>query len=271
MSSSQWSRILKNAGVWKGSFSQFSADGKLIKDTPSILKLEKSNDNQKLKLTLDRSQGKNPPTEMEFTSLNRSIYLFESGHFAKGSLQFSPVSTFGAEFGFVLGDRRLRMVQLYDYQNNLEQITLIREFRENGSGRENPPLSVEQLIGEWEGEAITINPDWSESQPLATNLKIHREGNKINQTLKMPQLEINSQATIYDSRLVFSENSNPIQVLLLPDGASATTPLSIKLGKSFFVEAGWLINPQQRLRLIRQYDDRGSWLNATFVTEFRKS
>lgn len=270
MSSSQWSRMLKNAGIWNGSFTQFSADGKLIKDTPSILKLEKLNNDQTLRLTVDRWQGKKPPYIMDFSSLNRNIYLFESGHFAKGSIQYSPVSTFGTEFGFVLGDRRLRTVELYDNQGKLEEIVLIREFRENTNATENVPLSIDQLIGEWEGETITINPDWSESKPLTTNLKIHREDNTIIQSLKTPQLEVNSKATINDSGLIFSENNNSIQVLLLPDGASTTTPLKINLGKPFFVETGWLINSHQRLRLIRQYDEKGGWMNASLVKEFKK-
>lgn len=270
MSSSQWLRILKNAGIWHGSFTQFSGDGKLIKDTPSVLKLEKLNQDKTLRLTLDRSQGKNPPYISEFTSLNRNILLFEDGHFAKGSFQFSPYSLFGAEFGFVIDDRRLRMVQLYDNQSNLEQITLIREFRENSNAIENPPLSLEQLLGEWEGESDTIYPDWSESKQSPINLKLEREGNLVRQTINTPETEFKSTGVIDGNRIIFSESGNQIQVLLLPDGASATTPLTISRGKPFFVEVGWLVNPSKRLRLIRQYDAKGAWINSVLVTEFKK-
>lgn len=271
MYSSQWTRLLKNVGIWQGSFTQFSIDGKLIKNTPTVVKLEGFNEDKSLRLTVNRLGENQPPYINEFTSLNRSILLFESGHFAKTSLQFSPFSTFGAEFGFILGDRRLRMVQLFDKNSNLDEITLIREFRENSNASENPALSVEQLVGEWEGEALTLYPDWRDSKPYPTNLKIQREGNSLIQTLKMPQLEINSTATINDSTLTFSENNNPIRVLLLPDGASSTTPLKISLRQSFFLEVGWLVNPNQRLRLIHRYDDKGSWSDVTLVTEFKKS
>ena len=43
---SQWDRLLKNAGVWQGSFTQFSPEGQLVKDTPSKLILERLNEDR---------------------------------------------------------------------------------------------------------------------------------------------------------------------------------------------------------------------------------
>lgn len=276
MSSSQWLRLLKNVGIWQGSFTQFSADGVLIKNTPTQVNLEGLNENKTIKLTVNRLNSNEPPHVNEFTYLNRNIFLFEEGHFSKGSQQFSPFSIFGAEFGFFLSDhevplrdRRLRMVQLFDKDSNLEQVTLIREFRANGNGVERSQLSIEQLEGEWQGEALTLYPDWRNTEPYSTNLIIKKEGDRVIQTLKTPELNFTSQGKIDHNIITFSENNQDIRLLLLPDGASSTTPLKIQNRQCFFVECAWLIETDKRLRLIRQYDDKGAWINVTLVTETR--
>lgn len=267
MSSSQWLRLLKNIGIWQGSFTQFSADGVLIKNTPTQVNLEGLNENKTIKLTVNRLDSNEPPHVTEFTYLNRNIFLFEEGHFCKGSQQFSPFSIFGAEFGFFVGDRRLRMVQLFDKESNLEQVTLIREFRANGNGVERSHLTIEQLEGQWQGEAITLYPDWRNSEPYSTNLIIKKEGNRVIQTLKTPELNITYQGKIDNNIITFSENNQNIRLLLLPDGASSTTPLKIENRQSFFMECAWLIELNKRFRLIRQYDDKGAWVNVSLVTE----
>lgn len=268
---SQWSYLLKNSGIWKGSFTQFSPDGIFVKNTPTQVTLEGLNNDKTIRLTVDREGSDTPPHINEFTALNRNIFLFEEGHFAKGSQQFSPFSIFGAEYGFLGFDRRLRMVQLFDKESNLEQVTLIREFRSNGNGIERSHLTIEQLEGEWQGEGFTLYPDWRNSEPYATNLTIKKEGNKIIQQIKTPELKINSEGIIEGNKITFSQNNQDIRVLLLPDGASSTTPLKIEHRHRFFVECGWLIEPNLRLRLIRQYDDTGAWINVTLIKEKKSS
>ncbi|BAQ66661.1 DUF3598 family protein [Geminocystis sp. NIES-3709] len=264
---SQWSYLLKNIGVWQGSFTQFSPDGVFVKNTPTEVTLESLNEDKTIRLTVNRLEGDNPPHVNEFTYLNRNIFLFEEGHFAKGSQQFSPFSIFGAEYGFLIDDRRLRMVQLFDRESKLEPITLIREFRANGNGVERSSLTIEQLEGEWQGEAFSLYPDWRNSQPYPTYLTIKKEENKVIQTLKTPELNLTSKGIIEGNTITFSENNHDIRVLLLPDGASSTTPLKIENRQHFFLECGWLVEPNLRLRLIRQYDNEGRWTNVTLIKE----
>lgn len=276
MSSSQWERLLKNRGVWLGSFTQFSPRGELIKDTPTRIELEGLHEDKTIRLTVTRLGQDTPPHVNEFTYLNRSIFLFEEGHFSKGTLQFSPFSTFGAEFGFVKGDpegiccaaRRLRMVQLFDKDSNFEQATLIREFREGTPKKERERLSLDQLIGKWQGEAVTLYPDWREPEKYPTQLILEQMGDQLKQTLKTPQLEFNSTATIENNTLTFTDSN--IRTVLLPDGASLTVPLKIIHRQPFFLECSWLIKPNQRLRIIRNYDETGAWQNVTLVTEFKQ-
>jgi Domain of unknown function (DUF3598) len=114
---SQWESFLQNLGIWVGSFTQFSSTGEELENIPSRLTLEALKNNQAAKLTLQRQGLQN--LVLEFDSLSRSLLFFENGAFCQGSMQFSPVSEFGAEFCFVHGNRRLRLVQLFDTNNNL--------------------------------------------------------------------------------------------------------------------------------------------------------
>ena len=69
---------------------------------------------------------------------------------------------------------------------------------------------------------------------------------------------------------LFLKRGQDIRSLLLPDGASLTLPLKIAHRQPFFLECGWLVEPNQRLRIIRRYDETGAWQNVTLVTEFKQ-
>ena len=268
MYTSQWSRLCKNVGIWQGSFADFSQEGNLVKETSSELILEPLNEGKTLKLSLERENK--APFVNEFTSLNRNIYLFEDGHFSKGSQQFSPYTVFAAEYGFVLDNRRCRSVQLFDQDCNLDTLVLIREYRQGTDAVERPMLSIEQLEGEWVGEAQTMYPDWRNTEPYTTHLTIKKQGETVLQTLTTPEISFTSEGLLEGNTINFYQRNQNIRLLLLPDGASSTTPLTIKSRESFFVEFAWLVEPEKRLRLIRRFDEQGRWINLTLVTEYKQ-
>jgi hypothetical protein len=78
---------------------------------------------------------------------------------------------------------------------------------------------------------------------------------------------ISSSARIDGSVLHFNEGTSPVQVLLLPDGGSCTLPVKIESRKPIFFEAGWLVEPDLRFRMIRNYNERGEWVSLTLVKE----
>lgn len=274
---SQWDCLLQNLGEWHGSFTRLSPQGELIEDTPTLVSLEAVNNHQTMRQVVRRLT--NPPDEkvLEYSSLNRGVLFFENGAFSQGSLQFGPFSEFGAELGLIettqqntLGDRRLRLVQLFNRDSQLAQLTLIREKRASATTPERPPLRVEDLLGTWEGEAITLYPDWRDPSTSSTRLHLQMEtSDRLTQTLTFgnPGQTITSSAQIVGSVLTFNQGHLPIQVLLLPDGASSTCPTHIKTGQPFFLEVGWLLQPNLRQRLIRSYSDKGEWSRLTLVTE----
>lgn len=276
--SSQWTNLLQNLGAWQGSFTRLSPQGEIQEDIPTLVTLEGMNNNQSIRQTIQHFSTTGEVVQekvLEYSSLNRGILFFENGAFSQGSIQLAPFSQFGAELGFIDGDacgnaervRRLRLVQLFDTDSNLSRLTLIREHRLNTPASERPPLTIEMLLGEWQGEAVTLYPDWRNADTYPTTLSIKLEGDCLSQHLKTPQFELTSTANINGSILQFEQGSHQVQVLLLADGASSTTPLTIPKNHPFFLEAGWLIADNIRQRLIRSYDAKGGWSSLTLVTE----
>jgi len=269
---SQWEYFLQNLGIWVGSFTQFSSTGEELENIPSRLNLEALNNNQAAKLTLQRHNSQD--LVLEFDNLSRSLLFFENGSFCQGSMQFSPVSEFGAEFCFVHQNRRLRLVQLFNTNNNLQKLTLIREYREGTELNESPKLTVDALLGKWEGEAVTMYPDLREPSiyPTKMQLEIDLSGKLVQNYSFANNPPFTSSATINGSMINFDNNlQNPIQVLMLPDGASATFPVKVQLNQPLFLETGWLIKSDLRQRMIRSYSNKGEWVSLTLVTERKVS
>jgi hypothetical protein len=271
---SQWDCLLENLGSWEGSFTRLSPQGELLEDIPSIVSFTGLNDNQLMRQIVRLEPPNQEPTEkvLEYSSLGRNTLLFNNGAFSQGSIQFAPYAEFGAELGLIHGDRRLRLVQLFDPQSQLRGLTLIREKLAGSTTEERSPLQVDDLIGTWHGEAVTIYPDWRSPTSYSISLKIWRDNDRLHQKLTFGDgagHTIASSAQIDGSRLVFDRSPLPIQVLLLPDGASSNCPLEIKTRQPFVLEVGWLLQPDLRQRLIRSYSDKGEWLSLTLVTEHK--
>jgi len=209
---------------------------------------------------------------LEYSSLSRSTLFFEAGAFSQGSTQWGPFSKFGAELGLIAQNRRLRIVQLFDTSGSLDKITLIREQLEGTDASERKPLTLDSLIGTWQGEATTQYADLRPEQTYTTQLSIESVGtNHIRQTLSFGAAPpITSTGTLKGQRLLFSEGAQPTQVLLLPDGGSSTCPVKITPRQPIFLEAGWLLSAHTRQRIIRQYDAAGAWTSLTLVSESKR-
>ncbi|MBD2513422.1 DUF3598 family protein [Nostoc sp. FACHB-973] len=266
---SQWECFLENLGVWEGSFTNFSPQGTLVNDTPSRLSLEHLDNKQRVRLTLSRS-GQDDVIR-EFSSVGGGLLFFENGSFSEGLIQIGPFSEFGGELAFVHENRRLRLVQLFDKTANLSGLVLIREHLAGTPAAERPPLQLDDLLGEWQGQAVTMYRDLRSPDIYSTTLKLQLDNTgRLIQTTSFAERTITSTATIKGSIILFDENpEKQVQVLLLPDGGSATSPLKVQLRQPLFLEAGWLIQPNLRRRMIRSYNDKGEWVSLTLVTEQR--
>jgi hypothetical protein len=280
---SQWDCHLQNVGEWHGSFTQLAPNGAVVDDRASVLTLTGDLEPQQACLTLKRTGSSD--LVLNYSTLNRSILFFEQGAFSQGSLQFARTAEFGAEFGlidaiassaeapFSPGNRRLRLVLMFGPDSHLRQITLIREQRAGTSAPERPKLQVDDLVGTWQGTAVTLYPDWRNPEQYPTTLTVTRDGPSLTQSLTFGREDaphtVTSTAIIGDDCLQFQQGTQPIQVLLLPDGASVNCPTQIQVRQPFFLEVGWLLQPTLRQRLIRSYNAQGEWISLTLVTERR--
>ena len=269
-----WGNFLKNLGESVGSFTQVSTDGELLTSTPSILKLEGLEDNQLVRFRVRRfatdiSEQPTVDNVQEYRSLGKQAVFFDTGAFSKGSLQVAPFAEFGAEYGFVSGDRRSRLVQLFGKQGSFDSLTLIREIRSGTDAIMRPDLTVAQLVGKWTGTAHTVYPEWQAPETTTVSLEISETNGSLQQRLAFGSRSIDSTARIDGNRLHFETGATPRRVLLLPDGMSSNTPLQISHREPFFVEAGWLLSDRERQRLIRSYNEKGEWISSTHVIEHR--
>jgi Domain of unknown function (DUF3598) len=274
----QWQCFMQNFGTWEGSFSQLSSQGEIVEDVPSVLRLEGLENNAKARLTLRRFSPQNPADVVqEYASFSRGLMFFEAGAFSQGGLQYSAYANpFGGEFALVLPDRRFRLIQLFT-DGQLSKLVLIRERRSESSeltqpaglASDRPVLQVEDLLGTWQGESITLFPDWRTPVRGSSTLTLARQGEQLTQTLSFGDRTLASTAQINGSALDFTAGAQTVRLLLLPDGGSVSFPVPIPTGTPFFLEVGWLYGPGQRQRLMRQYDGRGEWVGLTLVTEQR--
>ena len=272
---SQWDSFLKNLGEWHGSFTRMSPQGEEIADTPTLVTLEGLNDNKNVHQVVRYLPPDEPSRDVvvDYDSLNRTIIFFPNGAFSQGSMQWGPYSTFGGEFGIVDNDfgdgtRRLRMVELFNSSAKLERVVLIREKLPDSNIPERPVLTVDSLLGKWQGEAMTMYADLSKETTFSSHLQITKiDDDRLEQKLSFGDRNISSVARIECSRLLFENSPLPSQVMLLPDGASCNCPLEVKLGHNFVLEMGWLLQPNIRQRIMRTYNEKGNWVSCTLVTE----
>ncbi|MEM7578839.1 MAG: DUF3598 family protein [Mastigocoleus sp.] len=268
---SQWECFLQNLGVWVGSFTLFSPQGELLEDIPSRISFEGLNNNQELRLTLEREGKEDIVLNFSKQGIGGLIFL-DNGAFSQAPVQFNPCSQFGGELGLIHQNRRLRLVQMFDKDSNINRITLIREYKSGTEKVEAPQLKVDDLLGTWEGEAFTISPTLEETT-FTTKMQLQLDGSgRLQQTTTYLGKTLTSSATVNGSVLEFDQNpENQVNVLLLPGGASATFPVKAQLGKPLFIESGWLIEPDLRQRMIRMYGIKGEWISLSLITERKVS
>jgi hypothetical protein len=276
---SQWECLLQNLGVWQGSFMRLSPQGVMLEDTPSETTLALKEDGKTMRQVVRRfDKGQSQDLVLEYRSLNKNTVFFENGAFSQGSLQFAPYSDFGAELGLIYGDRRMRLVTLYDRQSQLERFTFIREHLPQSQTPERPPLTLEALLGKWEGTSITLAADWLMPESVPTLTEWQRDGDRVIMRLMIQPNQSNSGNQTITSIahidplnpqiLNFERDSSlAVQTLFLADGASITCPKAIAPRQAFRISLSWLLERSLHQRLIRTYDRTGSWSSLSLVTE----
>ncbi|MEM9568592.1 MAG: DUF3598 family protein, partial [Cyanobacteria bacterium P01_E01_bin.34] len=203
-----------------------------------------------------------------FGSVPGDMLCFENGEFSRGDKWVHGLSNASFEHGLIHPPNRVRTVQLYK-AGELVKIVLIHESLSNSSLHQRPHLTSQDLVGVWTGEAISWSVRAPEPSRYSTRQQVDIAGDRLTQQLSFGDCTLSSSATINGSVLRFNDGPVPMQMLLLPGGASSNCPLKIPTGHPFFAELGWLISPDLRQRMIRSYDKSGNWESTTLVTERR--
>ena len=256
----QWQNFLRNLGEWHGTFTGLNRSGEELESTASILTLEQGDEERLVHFRLRRygpgGHSAEPlrDSREDYRSLGRQVVFFSTGTFCKGSLQVSPGTVFGGEFGFVAGDRRHRLVQLHTSAGAFDGLVLIREVRAGTEAPEQPPLQPQQLLGAWRGEAETISADWPVPDRAEATLQVNRDG--------AGGLQMHRRIGTTSEDLCDEPGS---QLLCLPDAGYHRTPLQVSHRQSFAVEAGWLPEPGRLECLIRRFDGTGAWQSSTLL------
>ncbi len=268
---SQWECVLQNLGKWEGSFTLFSPQGELIEDIPSLISIQGIQDDRAIHLVLQRFYPIAGTTELvpktislNFSTPNPGALFFETGAFSDGASLVLPSVKTIAEFCLIGIDRRLRIVQVFDPSYRLDRVTLIREQRQGADVPERPPLTIADLLGTWQGTAITHYADDRASTTNPTQSKFTMNEDRY----QWIEADESIDLTVISDRLLQFDRANlSYQILLLPDSSYCLTPSQIDLGQPFYLEIGWIDLSGQRQRLVRRYDSSGTWHSATFITE----
>lgn len=285
---SQWQCIRQNIGTWHGSFTQFSPDGKQLKDTPSVLTLEETEPDKKMRLTLTRMpDGSSPDVvtrELSYPGSAPYVYFFETGAFSQGSAQWAAFGQFGAEMSIQVGKRRVRFVLMYDGTTHgtseLKYVTLIRETQPDGTPFNEPYSNMKQLMAHFKGEVSLLHADmslmteghseWKARTTASGGVMLSKGEYEAPNDRSVQELSLSNdslpESEIFQE-LILLEGNLTYQLMPLPNGAYCLLPRTIERDIAFQLEVGWLRAEGDRSRLIRYYDSKGVWTDLALVAD----
>ncbi len=256
--------LAMHLGQWEGMFTDFSSEVKLLGHKSSVILFEEPEPK------VIRQTNRYPGCEdkvWEYRDLSAGIRFFEDGSFSNGRVQLAPFSTFAAEQGFLYGDQKARIVQLFDTDGKATTITTIQEMRgrtyQTPASLKNP---LERLLGTWKGKALVLSPDWPEPEKLESELIFEKDGTQIHRQFKMGMQVFDWIGIHEDSSVDFKSSV----MVFFPGNLMAMSPPELPLlssDKSFSMEIGWLVDPRTCLRMIRYYDHKGSWQKVVLIKE----
>ena len=213
---STWDCLLENVGEWYGSFATVDDQGQLLSDRPSITSITPLEGgktiHQRVRQFAPTADGQFPEIEtaapvqdleLTYSNLGRGFLALETGAFSQGSMQLGPFSEFGAELGLVARPLRVRVVIRYDKAAQLMPLSLIRETLDPmPTLPPGEPLTPEALLtalpGVWQGQWVTVYPDFQPAQTGMSHLEVRRSGDRLVQTLKFGNQAIGSDAASHE-------------------------------------------------------------------------
>jgi Domain of unknown function (DUF3598) len=255
--------LAMHLGQWEGVFTDFSADATFLGQKESVILFEEPEPE------VIRQTNRYPGCAdkvWEYRDLSRDLQFFEDGSFSNGRGQLAPFSAFATEQGFLYGDHKARVVNLFDTEGKASSVTTIQEVR----GSYQQPILIdnplESFLGTWRGEALVLFPDWPEPEKFESELILEKEGMKVHRQSKIGIDTVDWRGTDVEG----SVNFDSYRMIFYPGNLLAMSPRQLPVfssDKSFFMEIGWFIEPRACLRMIRHYDHKGAWQKTTLIRE----
>lgn len=238
-------------GEWHGLFSEYrpTAHGwELVGQKRSLITFE-ALDRDAIRQTnayypLEGSPNPTSRQSWVYRDFSPGLRFFPDGSFSNGRLQLAPFSDFAVEQGFLWGDRKARLVQQWDAQGRLVEVTAILERRGQALDpvADCAPLSREQLRACLQGRWRGIAQSFSAADSL----------------LSETHVDLSEWASPWD----------PLPGGLWMGGPDPLPIPTLHRDRRFSVSLSWFPEgPEGRhlLRLVRDYDERGAWQRVTLV------
>lgn len=238
-----WENLCKfQAGSWHGTWTAYSPKLEVLKIVDVITGLELNPEKTELRHINYYSYADETKEKKEYgryTKDNLRTLFFENT-FSWGIQKLEVGLKLFMEIGFRYENQRTRFVTEYDESHALQRMTVIREQLSVPPSEPAQP-TVEKLSGFWQGNSVQMTSDLqvSEASP------IQWQG--------------------------FESLGEQNQVFFFPDGISVSCPLQLEVGKAFAIAVGWLLNSSQHQRVIRQFDEQGTFTSMTLETLRRVS
>ncbi len=231
-------------GSWRGIFREYDGSSFTLKSQkrsiitftqPEPGAIHQSNTYLPMDADPTQPQGSDGSMSWLYRNYAAGLRFFGDGSFSNGRVQLAPFSDFGVEQGFLWGDRKGRVVQLFDQAGALTTATTILETRQGLAELDPPILTPDQVLGSWRGQATTF--DAQEYVPTLEAIEFTIS--------EMPQRLLPGSLWI--------------------GGATALPIPTQHRDRSFEISLGWIPEVGTLRQLIRRYDSTGAWSSVTLI------
>jgi hypothetical protein len=209
--------------------------------------------------------------------------LAADGSFSTGPAAFER-ERFTVEQCLCDGDLRVRTIHAYDWEGGLCGVVASRERREPSGGASaggvepaawrSPSVLLDYMLGEWRGCGVLVDRAGGGMRTVTSVLTL-RQSDSLMVTQESglavdggPRGALVRARAQQDGNVLFFAESG-VQLVLLPGGVSAASPVRVEEGRRFVVETGFLVRPDCRKRVVRCYNADAEWVNTVFLTERR--
>ncbi|MCS6802502.1 MAG: DUF3598 family protein [Chloroflexota bacterium] len=189
--------------------------------------------------------------------------------FTSGYLRLMENLPFISEQGIVVGERKRRGMVMFDRAGAPATLIAIRETR-NGTlvDDDHAVVTVDDLLGEWSGEARMVTAAGTEETALPARLLVRREDDRL-QLVSAFGDNAESVAGTLGEGSVRLENGH--RLVFLPGRILLGYPEQIPASgnRAFTVSLWWWPEPTRLRRMVREYDEDGAW-RRTLLTDERR-